>query len=151
MDAIYDLKEMLCKELEEYGRKGKVDVGALEVVDKLAHAVKNLDKILEKYEEEEYSERGMSYDGGNMGNMGSARGSYRGEQGGSSYRGSYARGRNARRDSRGRYSSRYSREYSREGGMEEMAESIREMMGELPQHIQSKAQQFVQALEQEVM
>lgn len=53
MDEIYELKEMLCKELEEYGRKGEMSAGSLEIVDKLAHAVKNLGKIIEMYEEEE--------------------------------------------------------------------------------------------------
>ena len=97
MHAVYDLKEMLCKELEEYGKKGELSAGTLDIVDKLAHTVKNLDKIIETYEETEYSNYG--YEGGNMG------GSYRGNgynQGGSYARG---RGRNARRDSMGRYSS----------------------------------------------
>ena len=46
MDAIYELKEKLCDELEEYGDK-KLDAGSLEVIDKLAHTIKNLDKIIE--------------------------------------------------------------------------------------------------------
>ena len=55
MHAIYDLKEMLCEELEEYGKKGELTAGSLETVDKLAHAIKNIDKIIECYENEEYS------------------------------------------------------------------------------------------------
>lgn len=121
MDAIYDLKEMLCKELEEYGEKGELTPGSLEVIDKLAHAIKNLHKIIEAYEEDEGSYagsyRGSYARGGDMGgNMGN--------------RGSYARGRgrNARRDSMGRY--------SREGGYsraaEDMVEQLRVMMDELP-------------------
>lgn len=77
MHKLYELKEMLCEELEQYGGKDKLDVGSLDVVDKLAHAIKNIDKILDG--DSEYS--------GN-------RGSYR-------YDRSYA-GR--RRDSMGRYS-----------------------------------------------
>ena len=61
MDAIYELKDMLCEELEEYGKKDKLDVGGLEIVDKLAHTIKNLDKIIETYEEDGYS--GEYYDG----------------------------------------------------------------------------------------
>ena len=99
MNELYELKDMLCKELEEMGSKGELTAGSLDTIDKLAHAVKNLDKVIECYEEE------YSNDGGDMG------GSYRG---GNSYRDgrSYARGRgrNARRDSMGRYSSRYSRD-----------------------------------------
>ena len=68
MDKLYDLKEMLCKELEGYGQK-ELTAGSLDVVDKLAHAVKNINKIIEAYEEEEYSNAdGRSYArGGNRG------------------------------------------------------------------------------------
>lgn len=158
MHEIYALKDMLMQELEEYGRKGEMSAGTLEIVDKLAHAIKNLCKIIEAAEEEEeYSSAGGSYErGGNS----YARG---GSGGGGSYRNSYARGRgrNARRDSMGRYSSenrRYSREggmnrggYSRADEMEEMVESIRSMMQELPQEVQQDAQRFVQKLEQQMM
>ena len=109
MQDLYALKEMLCKELKNYGKKGELTAGSLEVIDKLAHALKNLNKVIE---EEQYSSR--SYDGG-----GSYRGSYAYENGsmsnGGSYArsmddgsyGSYARGRGsgARRDSMGRYAS----------------------------------------------
>ena len=93
MHEIYELKDKLCKELEEYGAKDKMDVGTLDVVDKLAHTIKNLDKIIEKYEDD--------YSGGMMYDDIDGRHSMRGMN----Y--SRARGRmNARRDSRGRYSSR---------------------------------------------
>ena len=125
MHELYELKEKLCRELEEYGKKD-LSAGGLEVVDKLAHTVKNLDKIIENYEESEYS--------GNMGNMG---GSY--ARGGRDYRGgsyrydggmSYARGRgrNARRDSMGRYSSE--RGYSRDA--QDMADQLRDLMEDAP-------------------
>jgi len=155
MHEIYELKEMLMKELEEYGKKGEMSAGSLEIVDKLAHAIKNLCKIIETAEEEGYSERGRSYAGG-MSNRG---GSYeaRGGRGGNSNRGgsyeggSYARGRgrNARRDSMGRYSNESG--YSRGGDIEEMVESIRDIMQELPESVQRDAQRFVQKLEQEMM
>ena len=47
MEELYKLKEMLCKELEEYGSKGEMSTGSLEVVDKLAHTIKNLDNVTE--------------------------------------------------------------------------------------------------------
>ena len=98
MHKLEELKEMLCEELEEYGTKDKLDMGGLEIVDKLAHAIKNIDKIMDS----EYSERG-SY----RGSYG-YEGNYRGSYGDGSYR-DYAerrgRGRNARRDSMGRYAS----------------------------------------------
>jgi hypothetical protein len=42
------IREMLAKELDEYSTSGKLNVGAIDVIDKLAHAIKNLDKIIEK-------------------------------------------------------------------------------------------------------
>lgn len=145
MHAIYELKEMLCKELEEYGQKGELTTGSLEVIDKLAHAIKNICKIIETCEEEDYSSRGGSYEGGmGGGNTGGsyARGGRRGggRRGGANQYGSYARG------------GRYFREggYSRGEGVEEMVESIRGMMQELPQEVQRDAQRFVEKLEQQM-
>lgn len=143
MHELYELKEKLMKELEEYGKQD-LTAGSLEVVDKLSHSIKNICKIIESYEDEEgYSMRGRSYDDGTDGM--SMRGSYRG-----SYRNSYARGRgsNARRDSMGRYAREGG--YSRADGIEELVENVREMMGELPQNLKQDAQRFVQKLEQEM-
>ena len=105
MHAIYDLREMLCKQLEDYGKKGELTADVLERVDMLAHAVKNLDKIIETKEMEESGEySGRAYNDGM---------SYR-------YDGrSMARGRtgNVKRDSMGRYASEgYDRDgYARDG------------------------------------
>lgn len=151
MDALYELKEKLMKELEEYGNK-EMTPGSLEVVDKLAHAVKNLCKVIDAYEEEEYSQRG-NYDDGQGGgsyrgggryprNMGG--GSYRGGQGGNySRENSYARGRgqNARRDSMGRYSSH--------GDPGEMVEQLEMLMQDAPnEQIKQQIRQLVQQIEQ---
>lgn len=46
MHKLEQLKETLCRELEEYGERDNLDVGGLDVVDKLAHAIKNIDKII---------------------------------------------------------------------------------------------------------
>lgn len=120
MHKLEELKEMLCEELEEYGTSDKLDMGGLEIVDKLAHAIKNIDKIIESesgYSERRGSYRG-SYDGGSY-DGGSYRGSY---DGGSYGRYSTRRGRNARRDSMGRY--------SRANDM--MVDELREMMNDAP-------------------
>lgn len=134
MHAIYDLKEKLCKELEGYGERGELSASILDTVDKLAHAIKNLDKIIEVYEmEEEGSYRDGSYRGGSYRrsyNMGSY------EDDGSYRRG---RGRNARRDSRGRYSSEGG--YSR--ASEDMVEQLQEMMDMAPDE---KTRQDIQRL-----
>ena len=139
MHELYELKEKLMKELNSYASQ-EMSAGSLEVIDKLSHAVKNICKIIESAEEEEYSGRGnYSRDGysRNYSREG-RRYAYEG--------GSYARGRNARRDSMGRYSREDG--YSRAGGMADLAEDIRDMMQELPQNVQQDAQRFIQKLEQ---
>lgn len=89
MHELYELKDRLVKELEEYGRKGDLSAGSLDVVDKLAHSVKNICKVIEDMEDDGYSSRGGS--------------SYRVYDDGRSM--ARGRGGNVRRDSRGRYSS----------------------------------------------
>lgn len=113
MDKLYQLKEMLCEELESYADRD-LSATTMKSIDTLAHAIKNICKVIEAAEEESYSS--ASYRGGS-----SRRGSYaeRGSYEGGSSRGSYAeaggsyegnssyargRGRGARRDSMGRYS-----------------------------------------------
>lgn len=150
MHELYELKEKLLKELAEYGRENMTP-GNLEIVDKLAHTVKNICKIIEATEEEEYSQMGSG--GGRYSYNRGGRYAYEGGQGGgqgSNMGGSYARGRggNARRDSMGRYSREGG--YSRADGMEGLVEQIQGMMQELPQNIQQDAQRFVQKLEQQM-
>lgn len=80
MHKLYDLKETLCKELEEYAKRGNnLDLQSLSTIDVLAHAVKNLDKIIKG--EEGYSntyypahDRGNSYEGGWSSRGGNMRG-----------------------------------------------------------------------------
>jgi len=86
MHKLYDLRDKLCDELSTFADKG-VSSGNLATVDTLAHAIKNVDKIIEVDE----------MDGGYSN-------TYPDGMGGS-YRRSYARGRmNAPRDRMGRYS-----------------------------------------------
>lgn len=127
MHEIHELKEMLCEELEKYGAKGDLSAGELEIVDKLAHTVKNLGKIIEMYdEEEEYS--------GNMG--------YQRNNRGSSY--ARGRGRNARRDSMGRYSSEG---YSR--AAEDMKDQLRRLMEQAPNEMtRRELEKLVERMEQ---
>lgn len=128
MHDLYELKEKLCKELKKYNDK-ELTKESLDVVDKLSHAAKNIDKLIDKYEEED---EGSSYAGYNSyGN--SYNSSYRGNGNrggrGNYSNGSYARGRgrNARRDAMGRYSSENG--YSRNA---DDIEQLREMMMEAP-------------------
>ncbi len=141
MNELYELKEKLCRELKKYNNE-EVTTSSLEVVDKLSHAIKNIDKIIEKYEEEDGGSYGYnSYDG-----------SYRGGRNNRSYNnGSYARGRgrNARRDSMGRYASSngsYENGYSRNG---DIASELRELMLEAPdEQTRMEYQKVINKLEQ---
>lgn len=148
MHGIYELKEMLCKELEDYGTKGELTAGSLEIVDKLAHAIKNLDKIIEASEEEGgYSERGGSYRGGSYARAGQGGGGMGGNRGGQGR--SYARqgrGRDARRDSMGRYSSE--RGYSREDGKEQMIMQLEDLKQDAPnQQVMERIEDLISELE----
>ena len=131
MHRLEELKEMLCEELEEYGSKEKLDMGGLEIVDKLAHAIKNIDKIIDKedgYSERRYSERGM-YDG---------RGSYADSYGDSYGRYSTRRGRtgNVRRESMGRYAR-----------ATDMRMEIERLMDEAPdEETRMKLERFMQSM-----
>ena len=109
MHDSYNLKEMLVEELAEYGKKKDVSLSDLEVLDKLAHATKNIDKVIECYQEQAYSNR--SYDGG----------SYRMSRNDYNDYGNYS-GRRGR--------ARNGRFVSRDGS--EMAHQLREMMNDAP-------------------
>jgi len=127
MRELYELKEKLCKELKDYSRKD-ITAGSLTMVDTLAHALKNIDKVIDHYEEEEemYSSAGMIppvHEGGYMRGADGMSGTYSRRM---SREGSYrGRGRNARRDAMGRYSSEYS-------GDDEMMSELQDLMRNAP-------------------
>jgi hypothetical protein len=142
MHDLYNLKEMLMDELKEYGRKGELNSGSLEVVDKLAHAVKNICKVIDKYEEEEeYGEYGPSFAQGRTGgtNRGGNAGGNRGRSGANSY--ARGRGGNARRDTMGRYS-------RAEDEVSGMIDDLRDMMQDLPVEKQREVKKFIDKMEQ---
>lgn len=131
MKALYELKDMLCKELEEIAGKGELTAGSLETVHKLTDTIKNIDKIMMLEEEDGYSERGGMYserrdsrgrysrEGGySQAGDWEARGRFGGghtyDEGGSSYAG------RERRYVRGHY--------SREDGKDRMLHELGEMM-----------------------
>ena len=121
MHKLYDLKKMLMEELEEYGMRDKLDVGGLEIVDKLAHAIKNICKIIEMNDE-------GSYDG-------RSRRSYEDHS-----RRSYE-DQSRRRDAMGRYS-------GAERDMDSLVSELRDMMPDLPEEKKREVQRFVQKVEQ---
>lgn len=106
MEYMYELKEKLCRELEEVARKPEMGAGDLELIHKLTDTIKNIDKI-DALEGDGYSRDGdWEMEGRGRYNRGS----------------SYAR----RRDSRGRYTS--DRRYSRDDAKTHMIEQMEQMM-----------------------
>lgn len=129
MKELYELKDLLCEELKEYGKKGELSTGSLDVVDKLAHALKSVETIIAMEEADgEYSGRngGTMYGGG--------------YHGGSSYAG---RRGYTRRDSMGRYSrDGYS------GDAEGMIDQLRDLMEDAPnEQIRSEVRKLMTKLE----
>lgn len=116
MHEMYELKEMLCDELEKITKKGELSAGSLDAIDKLTHSIKSIETIM--------AMDGYSNDGHYIGDMSyDDRGSQRG--------GSYAQ----RRDSMGRYSrdGSYARNnrrggYSRDEEMEGLKGELHEML-----------------------
>ena len=110
--AMYDLRNMLCDELDELARKGELGAGDLEIAHKLTATIKNIDKI-EMMEDDRYSRDGdyshrYSRDGDWQSGM----------------RGAYDRDMsNARRGTH------YVRgHYSRDGGIDNMKRQLQEML-----------------------
>ena len=57
IQVYHDLKDMLCRELEEITRKGELTAGSLDTVDKLTHSIKSIDTIIAMHDK-----YGGSYD-----------------------------------------------------------------------------------------
>lgn len=76
MKHIEQLREMLCEELDDLTKKGKLSVDSLDAIDMITHSIKSIDTIL-AMEESGYSNtypgRRFYYDDGY-----SRKGSYRG-------------------------------------------------------------------------
>lgn len=110
--AMYDLRNMLCDELDELARKGELGAGDLEIAHKLTDTIKNIDKIEmmedDKYSRDEDYSRRYSRDGDWK----------------SGVRGAYDRDMsNARRGTH------YVRgHYSRDGGIDSMKRQLQEML-----------------------
>lgn len=134
MEYMHDLKDKLCKELEEIARKPEMSAGDLEAVHKLTDTIKNLDKIAMLEDGDGYSQAGdWEMEG---------RGSY---NRGSSYRG-------RKRDSMGRYSrdGRYgptARMYSRAEAKDDMMAKLEDMMGSASEQERTILRQAMDKLE----
>lgn len=124
MHKLYDLKEKLIQEMEQYANKNNLSRDDVMSVKYLSSAVDHLCNIIEGAEEEYSNAAGDSY------RMSYARGGRNN---------SYARGGNVRRDSMGRYSRE--RGYSME---DDFRSELEELMREAPnEQIKMKLQRLV--------
>lgn len=114
--AMYELRNMLCEELDELARKGDLGAGDLEIAHKLTDTIKNIDKI-EMMEDDGYSRDGDYLRDGDYS---------RGAEWRADMRGTYGRG-----SSYARRGTHYVRgHYSRADSMEHLHEQINDMMRE---------------------
>ena len=125
MHKLYELKEKLMRELEDYSENGKFSKEDVEAIKYITSAIDHICNIVADADEEGYSGNmggGYAYaDGGRGGNRSYARG----------------RGRNARRDSRGRYSS--------EGYSYEFKTDLEELMQAAPnERVKMKLREIMQ-------
>lgn len=112
-EKMYELRDILCEELDKIADKGELSTGELDTAHKLTDTIKNIDKIMMLEEDGGYSRDGEW----------EAMGNYN--------RGNSYRGRS--RDSMGRYSrtgDMYSRRgrYSRTGEKEAIERQLDELM-----------------------
>lgn len=136
MDYMYKIKEMLCKELKEYAERKSLSASDLEMIDKLAHAIKNLDKI-EMYESEDgysnhypdYDERSSSY---------ARRGTH------------YVRGHYSRDDGRDDYSERYDRGYNRRYSMDKAKDHMMSKLGAMMEDADPKEREALKKAMREI-
>ena len=118
MDFYYDLKKMLCRELEEIARKQQLSAGDLEIVDKLTHSIKSIVTIMAM------DDSGYSYNDGYSGaRRRDSMGRY--ADGGNSDR-YYDDGYSGRRY----YDNYQDRGYSRDEGKTHMIRQFEKMMDE---------------------
>ena len=138
-EELYDVYEKLCDELCEYGKQD-LNMENLKTIDTLAHAGKNVKKLME-------CEEGGSYAYYDEDPRNTALGSMRG-----SYRGSYRM--SGKRDSMGRYSrENNSNNRSYEGMSNRMSRSnnvtdgLRELMYAAPQEMQGEINRLIKKLD----
>lgn len=138
MHKLYELKDKLMKELEDYADNGKFSKDDVEAIKYTASAIDHICNIVEG-EDGEYSEAMMPMDDGMSYNYGRSYARGRGGNRG----GSYARG-GRRRGGANQYGSYMG--YSRAG--ESIADQLRDMVDEAPNsHIRMEIEKLADKVE----
>ena len=91
MSKLENLRDNLCEELEKVAKKESINTTDLDIIDKLTHSIKNLDKVM--LGNEMIEEYGYSFEGGYSG---ARRGGRRGRDGDSDGRYNEGRSRDGR-------------------------------------------------------
>lgn len=138
MENMEALKHMLCRDMDEIARSGKLSGGSLEMLASATTALKNLYKI-EMLEEESESHRSMrgSYDEETSGRRGRGRNGRFVSRDGSYDGGSYESYDSYDGGSYGGYSDRGS--YGHEEGREHMIMQIEKMMNQANNSMEKEA------------
>ena len=144
MHRLYELKDKLLTELMNQSEKA-ISPSNIEYVDVLAHALKNLCKVIES-KENEYSGRSGSYRGGYSYN-GIYDGNYDGTFSGSYGNGSYARGEGSNM-SRNSIFGNATNGYSRGNSVDDIVREFRNMASALPADKQEEAKRLIAKIEQ---
>ena len=142
MQTYYDLKKMLCKELDDItyrNKNGRIEnEHDLEIIDKLTHSIKSLETVIAMKEAQDEGESGynMPY------YMGDRRFVYRSNR--DDDRMSNRMGRRGRSNMRRSNTDGYSRHTE-----DEMIEDLRDLMAEAKdEHTRMKFQRFIEDLEE---
>lgn len=128
MEYMYNIRNMLCDELEEMSKKKQISIADIDIIHKLTDTIKNIFKIEMLQEEDgKYSQEdgnGYSREDG-YSDRRNSRNSYKTDLTYDDGEDSYRRGRNQM----GQFTSRESgRRYSRDGGKEKMISQLHNMM-----------------------
>ena len=46
MNKMYELRDMLCEELDNITEQGEITTGSLDIINKLTHSIKSIDTII---------------------------------------------------------------------------------------------------------
>jgi len=130
MDAIYDLRDMLCDELEQAMSNSRTEM-SLDTIDKLTHSLKSVETII-AMKEGGYSTSVRSYRNNSYGNE-----SYRGYRDNNRYNDNYNSYRMGRRNGG----------YSREDGKEDMISQLHDMMKDASSKEKDAIRQCIDNLE----
>lgn len=123
MEDMHKLKELLCRELDEFARRDSIESYDLDTIHKLTDTIKNLDKI-EMLEDGHSGARGMRR---GEPRMYSREGSYS-QDGGYSYEDSFGDNDGYSQANRGKHYVRG--HYSREDGRGQMMNQLEGMMSQ---------------------